>query len=75
MDTAQIRQKLYDYISHADDRKVKAIYTIIESDINQVNEWWKDDELISEIEKRASNLKSGEDKGVSWDDLKNELAK
>lgn len=75
MDTATIRQKLYDYIRLADEKKVKAIYTIIESDIDQVNEWWKDDKLLAEIEQRSEDLKSGKDKGISWADLKNGLTK
>lgn len=75
MDTETIRQKLYDYIRLADEKKVKAIYTIVESDIDQVNEWWKDDKLLAEIEQRSEELKSGKDKGISWADLKNRLTK
>lgn len=75
MDTATIRQKLYEYIRKADDKKVKAIYTIVEGDIDQVSEWWQDDKLMAEIEQRATDLKTGKDKGISWDDLKKELPK
>lgn len=75
MDTATIRQKLYEYIRKADDKKVKAIYTIVENDIDQVNEWWQDDKLIAKIEQRAADLKSGKDKGISWDDFKKGLTK
>lgn len=75
MDTATIRQKLYEYIRKADDKKVKAIYTIVENDIDQVNEWWQDDKLMAEIEQRAADLKSGKDKGISWEDLKKGLPK
>jgi hypothetical protein len=35
MSTAEIRQKLFEYIRMADDRKVKAIYTIVESEIEE----------------------------------------
>lgn len=73
MDTATIRQRLYDYIKVADDKKVKAIYTIIENDINKMDEWWNDANLIAELDKRSSDLKSGKDLGVSWEELKNEL--
>lgn len=75
MDTKTIRQKLYEYIRNADDKKVKAIYTIVEGDIDQVNEWWNDKDFISEIEQRSADLKSGKDKGISWADLKNGLPK
>lgn len=33
-----IRQKLHDYINLAEDKKVKAIYTIVESDNNEMRE-------------------------------------
>jgi hypothetical protein len=57
----------------ADDKKVKAIYTIIESDINEMNHWWNDERFIAELDKRSSDLKSGKDKGFTWDELKKEL--
>jgi len=73
MDTSTIRQKLYEYIRVADDKKVKAIYTIMENDVNQLYEWWNDKELIAELDSRSSDLKSGKDKGSSWEDVKKEL--
>lgn len=73
MNTATIRQKLYDYIKVADDKKVKAIYTIIESDISEMTNWWNDEKLIEELDKRSTDLKSGKDQGVNWEELKREL--
>ena len=75
MNTTTIRQKLHEYIKVADDKKVKAIYTIVESDINEMNEWWNDESFIAELDKRSSDLKSGKEKGVPWDELKKELLK
>ncbi len=75
MNTAEIRQKLYEYIKTADDKKVKAIYTIVESEINQVNEWWQDDELVAELERRSDDLISGKEKGISWAKFKKGLPK
>lgn len=73
MNTATIRQKLHEYISIADDKKVKAIYTIIESDLNEIYEWWNDKDLIAEIDLRSDDLKSGKDKGYLWEEAKKEL--
>jgi len=73
MNTSTIRQKLFEYIKVADDKKVKAIYTIIESEINEMNPWWNDEHFIAELDKRSSDLKSGKDKGVTWEELKKEL--
>lgn len=35
MSTVQIRQKLHNYLEIADDKKVKAIYTMMEKEIEQ----------------------------------------
>ncbi|MEI6748728.1 MAG: addiction module protein [Bacteroidales bacterium] len=73
MDTSAIRQKLYEYIRVADDKKVKAIYTIIESEVNEIYEWWNDKDLRVELDSRSADLKSGKDKGYPWEEVKNEL--
>ncbi|MDP3913134.1 MAG: hypothetical protein Q8R96_05280 [Bacteroidota bacterium] len=73
MNTSTIRQRLYDYIKVADDKKVKAIYTAIENDISEMDNWWDDETLIAELDKCSSDLKSGKDKGVNWAELKRKL--
>lgn len=70
MNTTEIRKKLYEYIKVAEDKKIKAIYTIIESDINDMDKGLNDEQLIAELEKRSSDLKAGKDKGVAWEELK-----
>lgn len=73
MNTSTIRKKLQEYIKVADEKKVKAIYTIVENEINEMNQWWNDEQLIAELDKRSADLKSGRDKGVTWDELKKQL--
>jgi hypothetical protein len=73
MDTSSIRQKLYEYIRVADDRKVKAIYSIIESEADDLYEWWNDKELIAELDHRSAQIKNGSDKGILWKDVKEEM--
>lgn len=73
MNTSTIRQKLYEYIRVADDKKVKAIYTIIESEVNELYEWWNDKDLMAELDARSADLKSGKDKGNPWEEVKKEL--
>ncbi len=70
MNTSTIRQKLYEYIKVADDKKVKAIYTIVEDNINELHEWWNDKKIIDELDSRSADLKSGKDKGIAWGKLK-----
>jgi hypothetical protein len=47
MTTAAIREKLVRYLQVADEKKLKAIYTMVEDDINTTaNDW--DDDFISD---------------------------
>jgi hypothetical protein len=73
MNTATIRKKLYEYIRVADDRKVRAIYTIIENDVVEPYEWWNDNELLAELDYRSEQIKSGNDPGMLWEDAKKEI--
>lgn len=75
MNTALIRQKLYEYIRVADDKKVEAIYTIIETDIEDQHEWWEDADFVSTLDRMSIDLQSGADKGIVWEDLKDELTR
>lgn len=38
-----------------------------------MNQWWNDEPFIAELDKQSADLKSGRDKGVTWDELKREL--
>lgn len=69
MRTSEIRQKLFEYIRVADDKKVKAIYTMIESEIQEDEDIWTD-EFLNELNKRTAELESGKVKGYSWEEVK-----
>ena len=60
MTTNQIREKLSDYIRIADDKKVEAIYTILEGELTETFEWWNDKAVIHELDESYSAYKSGE---------------
>ena len=66
MTTATIRQKLHEYINIADDKKVKAIYTMVEDEIIDRLELWEDQAYLKELDKRVSELESGKTKGVAF---------
>jgi hypothetical protein len=74
MNAAAIRDRLYDYIRVADDKKIKAIYMMLEDDIAEKAEWWKDAAFVSELEKEYEAWDSGKDKGYSLADIKAEIA-
>lgn len=69
MNTAAIREKLVNYMQIADDKKVKAIYTMVEDEINtSANEW--DDEFIKELDRRSKRFSNGTGKTYSWEETK-----
>jgi len=70
METQEIRKKLQNYIASAEEEKVKAIYTVLESDINAVYGHWDDPEFVAEMDSRVRELESGEVKGSTWQEVK-----
>jgi hypothetical protein len=70
-----IRHKLYDYIRVADDKKLYAIYHLLENEIDQSTEWWKDKAIVVEMEMRYKSLEDGTDKGFRIETLKQSVSK
>ena len=73
MDTLTIRQKLHDIIDKADDEKVEEIFIRVIDDTQPSSEWWRDEELVAELNRRSAALERGEDKGIPWEDVKARL--
>lgn len=46
---------------------------MVEEDINANYEWWKDKDMIAELDKRSGDLKTGKAKAISWDDAKKKI--
>lgn len=75
MNAAAIRDRLYDYIRVADDKKIKAIYMMLEDEISEEKEWWNNAAFVAELEKEYEAWESGKDKGYSFADIKAEIAR
>lgn len=75
MRTAAIRNKLYDYIRVADDKKLYAIYNLLENEIEQTNEWWKDKKFIDELDRRYEAMENGSDQGGTIYELEQSITK
>jgi hypothetical protein len=74
MTTTVIRQKLFDYLKIVDDKKLKAIYTMVEDDINTVaNDW--DEDFMKELERRSKSFSDGTLKTYSWEETKRAASK
>ncbi len=74
MDTATIRQHLHNYLEIADDKKVKAIYTIIEKDI-QENDFEYPEGLKNELDKRYKEYKNGTAEMITSSESKKRIEK
>ena len=69
MTTTIIRKKLVDYLRVADDKKVKAIYTMVEDEINTAENDW-DKNFVKEINRRSKNFKNIKSKTYTWEETK-----
>ena len=57
MRTTQIRQQLHDYIDNAEDKKLKAIYTLLEDDLSGSYQLSK--EQKEELDRRYNDYMNG----------------
>ena len=73
MTTAAIRERLYDYIRVADEKKLKAIYTILEDEIEEETEWWKNQSFITELENRYNAWEAGKEKAFTMEDINDNI--
>lgn len=70
MTAAAIRERLYDYIRDADDKKIEAIYTLLEDQIVEPYDWSADEEFVAELDERMRRYEAGIDRAYTLDELK-----
>ena len=69
MTIVAIRKKLHHYIETAQDKKVKAIFAMVEDEIEDDAIVWPD-KFLNELNKRTSDFENGEVKGRTWEEVK-----
>lgn len=73
MTSTAIREKLYDYIKVADDKKLAAIYNLLEDQIVQYTDWHKDEVFVAELDERVKNWKADPSQGSSIDEVRDHI--
>jgi len=73
MTTATIRKRLADYISIADDKKIEAIYILLEDQIIPGHHWSEDEEFVAELDERVRRYEAGIDPAFSIAEAKSSL--
>lgn len=74
MSTTTLRQKLHSYLEIADDKKVKAIYAIMENDIEQSAMEYTT-EIKNELDNRYADYKDGKAKIVTAEESRKKIQK
>jgi hypothetical protein len=69
MTTTAIREKLVNYLKIADEKKVKAIYTIVEDEISTAENNW-DKDFLKEMNRRSRQFKKATAKSYTWEETK-----
>ena len=68
MKTSALKQKLHDYIDTANEKKLKAIYTILEHEIEDRYDWRNDEEWVAELNRREGACLDGSTKTYTLDE-------
>jgi len=66
MRTTQIKQQLHDYIDSAEDKKLKAIYTLVEDDITEGYQFSEDQK--KELDRRYDDYMNGVGETYTWEE-------
>jgi putative addiction module component (TIGR02574 family) len=68
MSTADIRHKLVEFITFADDKKLNKIYKILENEIEEKHDIWTK-EFTDEMNRRSEDYESGKTKAISKEEF------
>ena len=75
MTVAAMRTKLAGYMAEADEKKIKAIYTLLEADIEDGSSYELTEEQLSILNEREESYMSGKTKGIDRETMHNNIIK
>ncbi len=75
MEAQELREKLTEYIKIADEKKIAAIYTLVEEEIENEYKWWDDEGLVAELVEERRKIESGEMKTHTQEEVFAEIYK
>ena len=75
MSTAEIKQRLQQYIETGDEKLLKLMYAVAREYNNDEKDYEIDDTEIQMLEERWENYKSGKSKSYSWEEAKEMIRK
>lgn len=67
----QMRSEVKKYIDTADAKVVKMVHAMLE--VEKESNWWQDEEILSIVEERTEQYKSGHVKGIPWETAKKQI--
>ena len=74
MTTAAIRQKLHNYLEVANDKKLKAIYTIVAAEIEDTQVAYTE-EFKAELDRRQAAYKDGTEPAITAAESQKRISK
>ncbi len=67
----QLRKEVKDYIDTAEVKVVKMVHAMLE--VERESNWWQDEEILSVVEERSKEYKTGQVKSISWEMAKKQI--
>lgn len=67
----QMRREVKKYIDTADTKVLKMVHAMLE--VEKESDWWKDEEILSIVEERSTEYKSGKVKSIPWEMAKKQI--
>ena len=73
MSTSELREKLISYLTKADNKKIKALYTLLEDEIDADADFVLTDDHMKILDAEREKYLNGTGGSHSWEDVKERI--